>query len=140
MDTQSTRARIIPSMRYRNAPAAIDWLCKAFGFEQHLVVPDGNGGIAHAQLTFGNGMIMLSSVGGGLFGKLMKHPQDIDGCETQSAYVIVADCDAHCARAKASGATMLRDVQDEDYGGRGYTCRDLEGHIWSFGSYHPWAG
>jgi len=140
MDTQKERARIIPAMRYRNASAAIEWLCKAFGFEKHLAVPDGNGGIAHAQLTFGNGMIMLSSVGVGMFGELIKHPQDIGGCETQSAYVIVADCDAHYARAKAAGATMLRDVQDEDYGGRGYTCRDLEGHIWSFGSYDPWAG
>jgi len=109
MDTQKERARIIPAMRYRNAPAAIEWLCKAFGFEKHLAVPDGNGGIAHAQLTFGNGMIMLSSVGVGMFGKLIKHPQDIGGCETQSAYVIVADCDAHYARAKAAGATMLRE-------------------------------
>jgi uncharacterized glyoxalase superfamily protein PhnB len=140
MDMQSKRARIIPTMRYRNAPAAIEWLCKAFGFEKHLVVPDQNGGIAHAQLTFDNGMIMLASVGGGMFGKLMKHPQEIGGCETQSSYVVVADCDAHYARAKAAGAVMLRDVQDEDYGGRGYTCRDLEGHIWSFGSYDPWAG
>ena len=139
MSTQSKQARIIPNMRYRNAPAAIEWLCKAFGFEKHLVVPDKDGGIAHAQLVFDNGMIMLSSMDGGLFGRLMKHPQDIGGCETQSAYVIVGDCDAHCARAKAAGATMLRDVQDEDYGGRGYTCRDLEGHIWSFGSYDPWA-
>ena len=96
-------ARIVPTMRYRNAPAAIEWLCKAFGFEKQLAVPDQDGGIAHAQLTFDNGMIMLSSVGGGLFGKLMKHPQEIGGCETQSAYVIVADCDAHYARAKAAG-------------------------------------
>jgi uncharacterized glyoxalase superfamily protein PhnB len=138
MDTKTMHARIIPGMRYRNAPAAIEWLCKAFGFEKNLVVPDQNGGIAHAQLTFGDGMIMLGSVGGGMFGRLMKHPDEIGGCETQSAYVIVADCDAHYARAKAAGAVMLRDVQDEDYGGRGYTCRDLEGHIWSFGSYDPW--
>ncbi len=138
MDTQSKHARIIPGMRYRNAPAAIEWLCKAFGFEKHLVVPGQDGGIAHAQLTFDNGMIMLSSLGGGMFGSLMKHPDEIGGAETQSAYVIVPDCDAHYARAKAAGATMLRDVQDEDYGGRGYTCRDLEGHIWSFGSYDPW--
>lgn len=138
MDPQSKRSRIIPGMRYRNAPEAIEWLCKAFGFEKHLVVPGQDGTIAHAQLTFGNGMIMLGSVGGGLFGRLMKHPDEIGGAETQSAYVIVPDCDAHYARAKAAGATMLREVQDEDYGGRGYTCRDLEGHIWSFGSYDPW--
>lgn len=139
MEPQSRHARIIPTMRYRNAPAAIEWLCKAFGFEKHLVVPGEGGAIAHAQLTFDNGMIMLSSIGGGMFGKLMKHPDEIGGCETQSAYVIVADCDAHHARAKAAGALMLRDVQDEDYGGRGYTCRDLEDHIWSFGSYDPWS-
>ena len=68
MEIQNTRARIIPSMRYRNAPAAIEWLCKAFGFEKHLVVPGEDGTIAHAQLTLGNGMIMVSSVGGGCSG------------------------------------------------------------------------
>lgn len=138
METLSGRTRIIPTMRYRNASAAIEWLCKAFGFEKHLVVPGQDGRIEHAQLTLDNGMIMLSSVGGGTFGRLMKHPDEIGGAETQSAYVIVPDCDAHYARAKAAGAAMLRDVQDEDYGGRGYTCRDLEGHIWSFGTYDPW--
>jgi uncharacterized glyoxalase superfamily protein PhnB len=138
MDTQSRHARIIPSMRYRNAPAAIEWLCKAFGFEEHLVVPGQDGRIAHAQLSFGNGMIMLSSAGGGEFDRLMKHPDEIGGAETQSAYVIVVDCDAHYARAKAAGAVVMIEIKDEDYGGRGYTCRDLEGHIWSFGSYDPW--
>ena len=68
METQNTRARIISGMRYRNAPAAIEWLCKAFGFEKHLVVPGEDGTIAHAQLTLGNGMIMVSSVGGGCSG------------------------------------------------------------------------
>ena len=132
METQNTRARIIPSMRYRNAPAAIEWLCKAFGFEKHLVVPGENGTIAHAQLTFGNGMIMVSSAGGGMFGKLMKLPEEIGGCETQSAYVIVADCDAHCARAKAGGAVMLRDVQDEDYGGQGIYLPRFRGSYLEF--------
>lgn len=140
MEPQSRQARIIPTMRYRNASAAIEWLCAAFGFEKHLVVPGEKGGIAHAQLTFYNGMIMLSSAGGGEFDRLMKHPDEIGGCETQSAYVIIADCDAHYARAKAAGAAIVIDIKDEDYGGRGYSCRDLEGHIWSFGSYDPWQG
>src|SRR3984893_15540817 len=100
MDTQSTHARIIPGMRYRNAPAAIEWLCKAFGFEKHVVVPDQDGGIAHAQLSFGDGMIMLGSVGGGMFGRLMKHPDEIGGCETHSTYVIVADSARDSARTK----------------------------------------
>jgi uncharacterized glyoxalase superfamily protein PhnB len=58
---------------------------------------------------------------------------------TQGIYIVVDDCDAHCDRARKSGALILRDPLDEDYGGRGYTCRDLEGHVWSFGTYDPWA-
>ena len=59
---KNTKATIIPVLRYRDAPAAIEWLCKAFGFEKHLVVPDEDGTVAHAQLSFGNGMVMLASV------------------------------------------------------------------------------
>jgi uncharacterized glyoxalase superfamily protein PhnB len=129
---------IIPGMRYRNAPTAIEWLCNAFGFEKHLVVPGENGTIAHAQLTFGNGMIMLGSIKDNEFNRLMKQPDEIGGAETQSAYVVVADADTHYARAKAAGAEILIGIKDEGYGGRGYACRDLEGHIWYFGTYNPW--
>ncbi|HEX7441145.1 MAG TPA: hypothetical protein VF319_13720 [Caldimonas sp.] len=69
------KSSVIPALRYRDAPAAIDWLCRVFGFERHLVVPDAHGGIAH----------------------------------------------------------------DEDYGGRGFSCFDLEGHLWAVGTYDPWA-
>ncbi len=134
-----TVATIVPCLRYRNAPQAIDWLCGAFGFEKQLVVPGENGTIVHAQLKFGNGMVMLGSATDSEFGKLMRQPDETDGRETQCSYVIVADCDAHYAQAKKAGATIVRDIQDEDYGGRGYTCRDPEGHIWNFGSYDPWA-
>ena len=60
-NAQSTVANIIPSLRYEDAAAAIEWLCSAFEFEQHLVVPGEDGSIVHAQLVFGNGMIMLGS-------------------------------------------------------------------------------
>jgi uncharacterized glyoxalase superfamily protein PhnB len=133
------RSTIVPAMRYRDAPAAIAWLCDAFGFTRHLVVPGPEGTIAHAQLTLGSGMIMLGSVADTPYGKNMRQPDEIGGAETQTAYVVVADVDAHYARAKAAGAEIVIDIKDEDYGGRGYTCRDLEGHIWSFGSYDPWA-
>jgi uncharacterized glyoxalase superfamily protein PhnB len=129
---------IAGGMRYRNAPAAIEWLCKALAFEKHLVVPGENGTIAHAQLTFGNGMIMLGSLKDHEYHRLMKHPDEIGGAVTQAAYVLVADADAHYARAKAAGAEIVIDIKDEDYGGRGYTCRDLEGYIWNFGTYNPW--
>ncbi|HWZ97888.1 MAG TPA: VOC family protein [Candidatus Dormibacteraeota bacterium] len=129
---------IIPGMRYRNAPAAVDWLCNAFGFEKHLVIPGDNNTISHAQLSFGGGMIMLGSIKDNEFSKMMKQPDEIGGAETQSCYVVVADTDAHYARAKAAGAQIFIDIHDEEYGGRGYACRDLEGHIWYFGSYNPW--
>jgi uncharacterized glyoxalase superfamily protein PhnB len=136
----SSRATIIPCLRYRNAPVAIDWLCSVFGFERQAVHANLDGSIAHAQLTFGNGMIMLGSVSNvdSAWGRLIKQPDQLGGVETQSAYLIVADTDAIYARAVTAGAEILLDIKDEDYGGRGFTCRDLEGHIWSFGSYDPW--
>jgi uncharacterized glyoxalase superfamily protein PhnB len=135
---KQTRATVIPSLRYRNAPAAIDWLCQVFGFEKQLVVANPDGTIAHAQLTFGNGMIMLGSVADTEFGRLMKQPDEIAGAETQSSYVIVSDADLVYARAKAANAEIVRKIKDEDYGGRLFTCRDLEGHLWSIGTYDPW--
>ena len=135
---KNAKATMIPCLRYRDAPAAIEWLCRAFGFEKHLVVPSEDGTIAHAQLSFGNGMVMLGSVLESEFGRLMKQPDEIGGAETQTAYVIVSDADAIYARAKAAGATIVMEIKDEDYGGRGFTCRDPEGHLWSFGTYDPW--
>ncbi|KQP14970.1 VOC family protein [Pseudorhodoferax sp. Leaf267] len=135
-----TRATVIPCLRYRDAPAAIDWLCNTFGFERQAVYPDDDGGIAHAQLTLGSGMVMLGSVGKKPtpWGALIRQPDEIGGAETQSSYLVVRDPDAMYARAKAAGATILLDIKDEDYGGRGFTCADPEGHIWNFGSYDPW--
>jgi uncharacterized glyoxalase superfamily protein PhnB len=138
-NSKQTRADVIPTMRYHDAAAAIEWLCKAFGFEKHLVVPGENGSIAHAQLTFGNGMIMLGSARDDAFDKLIKPPRDLGGVGTQSPYVIVADADKHYARAVAAGAKVVMDIKDEDYGGRGYSCRDPEGHVWNFGTFDPWA-
>ncbi len=129
---------IIPTMRYKDAAKAIEWLCRAFGFKKHLVVPGPNNTIAHAELTLGNGMIMLGSIVQNEYGRLIKQPSEIGGAETQAPYLILEDPDAHYRQAKASGAEIIFEIKDEDYGGRGYTCRDLEGHIWNFGSYNPW--
>lgn len=136
---QTQHARIIPSLRYEDAPAAIDWLCDAFGFERQLVVPGEDGRIAHAQLTFGNSMIMLGSALDDEFGRLQKTPAAVGGIETQSPYVIVPDADAHYAQARAKGAEIVYEISDQDYGGRGYSCRDPQGHLWHFGTYDPWA-
>ena len=133
-----TTATIIPCLRYRDALGAIDWLCSAFGFEKHAVYAD-NGVVHHAQLTFGNGMIMLGSTGNeSAWGKRIAQPDEIGGRETQSPCVIVADCDAHYARAKAAGAEIVDPLETKEYGGASYSCRDPEGHLWVFGSYDPW--
>jgi uncharacterized glyoxalase superfamily protein PhnB len=137
-----TRTTIVPGLRYRDAPKAIDWLCDAFGFERHLVVPgEEEGTIAHAQLTFGSGMIMLGSAGkhGAGYDELVKPPSEAGSPATMGLYLVVEDADAHLARARAAGAEIVLDISDKDYGGRDYTCRDLEGNVWSFGTYDPWA-
>jgi uncharacterized glyoxalase superfamily protein PhnB len=119
--------------------STIQWLCRAFGFERHLVVPGEGNTIAHAQLTFENGMIMLGTARDDEFGKLQKTPEQVGGIGTQSPYIIVPDADPHHARAVAAGAKVVYPLRDEDYGGRGYSCLDLEGHLWNFGTYDPWA-
>ncbi|MCP5051507.1 MAG: glyoxalase [bacterium] len=137
-NAKDTTATIIPTMRYKDAGAAIDWLCKAFGFSEALVVRGDNGIIHHAQLTFGNGMIMLGSAREDDFDKLQKTPGDIGGVGTQSAYIIVEDADVHYRRALDAGAEMVMEIADQDHGGRAFSCRDPEGHLWNFGSYDPW--
>ena len=139
MITENTQSRIIPCLRYRDAPAAIAWLCDIFGFEKQAVYANSDGSIAHAQLTLGKGMIMLGSVSPeSEWGKLIRQPDEIGGVETQSSYLIVDDADAVYARAKAAGAKIVIEIKFEDYGGRGFSCLDLEGRLWNIGTYDPW--
>jgi uncharacterized glyoxalase superfamily protein PhnB len=122
---------IIPTLRYKDAKAAIDFLERAFGLERKAVYENEDGTVGHAELTYGRGMVMLGSSGAG-------DPQ----FETRqsSIYVIVDDPDALHDRAKAAGAEITRELQDTDYGSREFSARDPEGNAWSFGTYDPWAG
>lgn len=130
---------IMPALVYNDAPAAIEWLCKAFGFKTHLVVPGENGTVRHAELTLGKAMVMLGSANSGSeYSKLTRSPQEL-GFQSQSPYVVVDDPDAIYASAKRNGARMVIDISDKGHGGRDFTCADPEGHLWSFGSYDPWA-
>ena len=129
---------IIPTLRYDDAPRMLTWLCDTFGFRRHLVVEDDSGGIAHAQLVLGNDMIMLGSARDDAFGCLQKTPAALGGT-SQSPYIVVADVDGICRAARAAGAEIVMEPKDEDYGGRVFSCRDPEGHLWSFGTYDPWA-
>jgi uncharacterized glyoxalase superfamily protein PhnB len=136
---KNTVATVVPCLRYRDARPAISWLCEVFGFERHLVVDGEDGTVVHAELSFGNGMIMLGSVRPDTgYGALLAQPDEIGGRQTQTIYLTVNDADAVHERALRAGAQIVIALVDADYGGRGFTCRDLEGHVWSIGTYDPW--
>lgn len=130
---------VIPGFRYRDAPAAIEWLCKIFGFERHAVYEGENGTIAHAELVLGSGMIMLGTGKNDEYSQGFKSPTELGGIETASTYIVVPDADAACARAIAADAVVVRPLQDTPYNSREFTARDLEGHSWTAGTYDPWA-
>jgi len=134
----ATKSTIMPTLRYRNAPAAIDWLCQVFGFERHAVYAGPDGTIAHAELTLGNGMIMLGSGKDDEYGRGFAPPLEL-GKETRSSYIVVPNADEVYARAQAAGGTIARPIQDTPYGSREFSVRDPEGHSWSVGTYDPWA-
>ncbi len=130
---------VIPCLTYRDAPRMIAWLCDAFGFERHAVYDDDAGGISHAELTLGNGMIMLGSEQkDGAFAELQSTPAKLRGT-TQSPYLIVADADVIHQRVVAMGGEIVIAIEDKPYGGRAFSCRDPEDHLWTIGSYDPWA-
>ena len=139
MEQSDLRANIIPGMRYRDAYAAIDWLCNVLGFERHLVVPgDAEGTVAHAQLVLGNGMIMLGSFTDDAPDDVVVAPTP-EGTLTQSACVVVSDIEGCYERVKATGANVTMELTEQDYGGSLFSVRDPEGQLWYVGSYNPWA-
>ncbi|MFF4625918.1 VOC family protein [Streptomyces griseorubiginosus] len=130
--TSGTRPSIYPTLLYADAKAAIRQLTEAFGFTESSVYEGEDGLVMHAELVQGNGAVMLGSKGrGGLFDTAMKE------AGTTGVYVVVDDVDAHHRRAVEHGAEILMPPTDQDYGSRDYMARDLEGNIWSFGTYAP---
>ena len=130
MSDRATLPTIGPLLWYQNPRAAIAWLEAAFGFETRLIVDDGQGSVIHSELTLGDGYIMVvgpptgQAVSPGAFG----------GRSTQSVHIQLEDgLDARCEQARAKGAAIEREPADQPYGDRVFTCRDLEGHPWSFG-------
>ena len=132
------KSTIIPALRYKDAPAAIEWLCNVLGCTKHAVYANPDGTIGHAQLVLDGGMIMLGSAKDDEHGQRFKSPADLSGAETRSVYVVVPDADAVYAKAKATGAEIIRELQNTDYGSREFALRDPEGHSWSLGTYDPW--
>ena len=112
---------IFPVIRYRDARAGIDFLVNAFGFEKHAVYED-EGVVQHAELRYGDGIVMVGQ------------REQVDPA---AVYIAVDDPNAHYERAKAAGATIERELTDQEYGSREYSAKDPEGHHWSFGTYRP---
>jgi uncharacterized glyoxalase superfamily protein PhnB len=134
-----TRSTVIPALRYRDAHAAIEWLCNVIGFERHAVYEGENGAVGHAELKLAGGMIMLGSQKDDELGRNFKSPSETGGIETRGVYIVVPDADAVHARAVAAGAPIVRPLQDTPYGSREFSVKDPEGHSWSVGTYDPWA-
>lgn len=126
---------IYPVLQYRDAPAAMAWLERAFGCRILSDHRDEAGAVVHAELMLGNGIIMTGSCkDDGPF--MLKTPRET-GFSTQSIYVVVQQVDALFERAKAAGAEIVWGIRDTDYGSRDFSVRDPEGHLWSFGTYAP---
>ena len=123
----------IAFLSYDNARAAVDWLERAFGF-QRSAVHESDGKIAHAELRFGDSMVMLGTAFENDWG--MRTPAELGGV-TQGVYIIVDDIEAHYERARGAEAEIVRPLADTDYGSREFMARDPEGNIWSFGTYRP---
>lgn len=135
--TQRTRTTLYPLVCYRDAAAAIDWLARAFGFTELMRVPGPDGGIAHAELRVGDGVVMLGSFDDDRYG--VRSPRELGGV-SGGVYIAVDDIDAHHERARAAGAEIVVEPFDTGYGSRDYAARDPEGHLWCFGTYRPDTG
>ncbi|MDQ0990155.1 VOC family protein [Streptomyces sp. V3I7] len=131
-DTGGGRPSMYPTILYADARAAIKQLTEAFGFTELSVYEGEDGKVLHAELAQGNGAVMLGSKGrGGLFDSVMKE------AGPAGVYVVVDDVDAHHQHAVDHGVEILMPPTDQDYGSRDYMARDIEGNIWSFGTYAP---
>lgn len=132
----------IPGLRYHDGKAAIDWLCKAFGMEATMVVDNEEGVIEHAQLRRGTCIIMLGSIRDDKFKGLLGTPKEMDGRNTQAPYIVVESHNALeklFASAQAANAKMIEPLTKQEYGGSLFSCLDLEGNLWHFGTYDPFA-
>lgn len=133
-----SRATLLPVLRYRDVDAAVRRLTDVLGFTDAGIYRGDDGRIVHAQLAFGNGMVMLGPIADTAFGRFMVEPATAGGV-TQSIFAITADPDELHRRAVAAGLEIVLPLRDESYGSREFTLRDPEGHVWTFGTFDPWA-
>ena len=119
---------IYPSFRYRDAPAGIAWLVDVLGFEVSELHEADDGSVAHAELRFGPGLIMLGS----------EREDSFSGRGAGGfTYIALDDVDDLYERVRAKDADVVMEIRDTDYGSRDFSVRDPEGNVWSFGTYRP---
>ncbi|GAA5235571.1 glyoxalase [Verticiella sediminum] len=128
---------VISCLVYRDANAMIEWLRTAFGFAERVVYRNDQGVVEHAELTLGDGMVMLGNRRDSEFSRLMGEPGTL-GAVTQSAYLVVADAYAALARVQAAGGSIVSPLRHDEAAGDQFVCRDPEGHLWCVGTYDPW--
>jgi uncharacterized glyoxalase superfamily protein PhnB len=136
------RPNIFPALHYRDPDAALEWLKRAFGFEEKAVYRGDDGRIHHAELRLGDGLIMFGGTPADAPGPRAPGADAPEPNEHQppvTIYAVVTDPDAHYHRSKAAGAEIVRELVDQPYGSREYGARDLEGNAWSFGTYDPYS-
>ncbi|MGE0396148.1 MAG: VOC family protein [Kofleriaceae bacterium] len=130
--------RMSASAYYQDANAAIEWLCKAFGWEVRLKVDGEGGSVEHCELVFGESVIMVGDEKRQKDqNRMFRSPKSVGGVNTQGMMFYVDDVDAHCARARAAGATITYEPKVSDYGeeywsDKSYQAQDPEGHLWWF--------
>ncbi|BDB25339.1 MULTISPECIES: VOC family protein [Cupriavidus] len=130
MDDPFRRTAFGAAIFYKDPLAALDWLERAFGFQRVMVIRDQQDQLVHSEMRFGNSYLMVGSE----WADFTASPASIGGKNTQTVHVHLQDgLDQHCERARAAGAVIMREPQDEFYGDRTYTARDPEGHVWTFG-------
>jgi uncharacterized glyoxalase superfamily protein PhnB len=123
------RPSFISSLAYKDNRAALKWLQNAFGFEPNEVLTDAKGNIVHAEMTHGDGVVMI----GGEWADWTRSPASLGGKNTQRIHVrIERGIDEHCAHAQRAGAKIVKELEDQFYGERTYIAADFEGHYWTF--------
>ena len=129
-------SNIIPAIRYRDCQLAIKWLCEVLGFEQ-FVVYESEGVVHHAELIFDHSLIMVSSYRDAAYDQVIRLPKDIENFNTQSPYIFIDNVKEHHNHVMLKGGDIVIPLTKEAHGS-GFTVRDPEGHLWSFGDFNPW--
>jgi len=135
VESNPIQSDVYPSLTYDDAPGAIEWLCEVFGFKKRLVVAGEGNLVVHSELSFGNAVVMVSSPKPDVNRVSPRHLRGV----AQTLSLFTADPGAHHDAAVAAGAVVMRPLQTESFGARGYMVRDPEGHVWYFSDYRPGA-